>query len=109
VEDIVMPIGRLSLTTVLLSSAIILPGLAGARSAAAATITSFTGGDLVMISTVSCSVGATVCSSTSGGLDTASPIVLDEFSVGSAGTSATPSRHPCPAPNQQWCEFGDFR
>jgi PEP-CTERM motif len=56
-------------------------------AAMADPITSFTPGDLV-ISSVSCSVGA-ACNSTSGGLDTASPMTLDEFSLGSGGQSAT--------------------
>ena len=50
-------------------------------AAQAQSITQFTPGDLV-ISTVSCQVGA-ACNSTSGGLDTASPISLQEFSLGS--------------------------
>jgi hypothetical protein len=58
--------------------------------AQAGTITSFTTGDLV-ISTVSCSVGATICNSTSAGLDTAAPIVLQQFQLGAGGTSATPN------------------
>jgi len=57
--------------------------------ARAGTISSFTPGDLV-ISTVSCSVGATICNSASGGLDTAAPIVLQQFQLGAGGTSATP-------------------
>jgi hypothetical protein len=56
-------------------------------AAQAQSITQFTPGDLV-ISTVSCQVGA-ACNSTSGGLDTASPISLQEFSLGAGGTSAT--------------------
>ncbi len=56
--------------------------------ARAGTITSFTPGDLI-ISTVSCSVDATICNSTSGGLDTAAPIVLQQFQLGAGGTSAT--------------------
>jgi hypothetical protein len=56
-------------------------------SAQAQSITQFTPGDLV-ISTVSCQVGA-ACTGTSGGLDTASPISLQEFSLGSGGTSAS--------------------
>jgi len=51
---------------------------------------SLTPGDLV-ISTVSCSVGATICNSASGGLDTAAPIVLQQFQLGAGGTSATPN------------------
>ncbi|MGO9444295.1 MAG: PEP-CTERM sorting domain-containing protein [Thiobacillaceae bacterium] len=51
-------------------------------------ISSFAAGDLV-ISTVSCSVGATACQSIGGGLDTAAPIVLQEFQLGGGGTSAT--------------------
>jgi hypothetical protein len=61
--------------------------LARSGPAVAGTI-SFTPGDLV-ISTVSCSVGATACDSTSGGLDTAAPIVLQQFQLGVGGTSAT--------------------
>ena len=48
---------------------------------------SFSPGDLV-ISTVSCSVGTSTCSSASGGLDTAAPIVLQQFQLGAGGTSA---------------------
>jgi hypothetical protein len=59
------------------------------RLASAAPINGFTPGDLV-ISTVSCSVPAGACSSASGGLDTASPITLQEFQLGAGGTSATP-------------------
>ncbi len=58
--------------------------------AQAGTISSFTPGDLV-ISTVSCSVGATICNSATGGLDTAAPIVLQQFQLGAGGTSATPN------------------
>src|SRR5271170_4746084 len=88
-EDIDMPIVRLSFPAVLLAAAAVLAGLGGGRPAAAAPITAFTAGDLV-ISTVSCSVSSAACSSTSGGLDTAAPIVLNEFSLSSGGTSATP-------------------
>ena len=56
-------------------------------AAQAQSITQFTPGDLV-ISTVSCQVGA-ACGTTAGGLDTASPISLQEFSLGAGGTSAT--------------------
>jgi hypothetical protein len=52
------------------------------------TISTFTPGDLV-ISTVSCSVGSTICNSTSGGLDTASAITLMQFQLGANGTTAT--------------------
>nr|WP_294522294.1 PEP-CTERM sorting domain-containing protein [uncultured Rhodopila sp.] len=69
------------------SAATILSG-AIAASASAANITSFTPGDLV-ISTVSCSVGAAVCNSTPGGLDTAAPIVLQQFQLSANGTTAT--------------------
>ena len=62
--------------------------LAFPHLALAATISYFTPDDLV-ISTVSCSVSASACSSTSGGLDTASPITLDEFGLGAGGTSAS--------------------
>jgi hypothetical protein len=58
--------------------------------AQAGTISSFTPGDLV-ISTVSCSVGAAICNSATGGLDTAAPIVLQQFQLGAGGTSATPN------------------
>jgi hypothetical protein len=50
-------------------------------------ISYFSPGDLV-ISEVTCSVGV-ACSSTSGGLDTASPIVLQQFQLGTGGTAAT--------------------
>jgi hypothetical protein len=69
------------------SAATILAG-AVAAPASAASITSFTPGDLV-ISTVSCSAASAVCSSISGGLDTASPIVLQQFQLGANGTTAT--------------------
>ena len=59
------------------------------RLASAAPINGFMPGDLV-ISTVSCSVSVAVCNSTSGGLDTASPITLQEFQFGAGGTVATP-------------------
>lgn len=58
------------------------------RSAPAAPITGFTPGDLV-ISTVSCSVSAAVCDSISGGLDTVSPITLQEYQL-AGGTAAKP-------------------
>jgi hypothetical protein len=63
-------------------------GLLVAAPAVADPITSFTAGDLV-ISTVSCSVDAATCSSTSGALDTASPVTLQEFKLGAGGTSAS--------------------
>jgi hypothetical protein len=84
-----MPIARNALRSVLLASAAILTGLIPARDAAAGSF-AFTPGDLV-VSTVSCSVGQTACTSsgaTGGGLDTAAPIVLDQFSLGAGGTSA---------------------
>ncbi len=59
------------------------------RLTSAAPINGFTPGDLV-ISTVACSVPAAVCSGASGGLDTASPITLQEFQLGAGGTSAAP-------------------
>jgi len=62
--------------------------LGSAQSALAGQITQFTADDLV-ISTVSCSVGPTACSSTSGGLDTASAITLEQFQLGAGGTTAT--------------------
>src|SRR6204780_3181452 len=59
--------------------------LAGALLAGSASATTlFTPGDLV-ISTVTCQV----CTATNSGLDTASPIMLDEFALGAGGTSAT--------------------
>ena len=58
------------------------------RSAPAAPITGFTPGDLV-ISTVSYSVSAAVCDSISGGLDTVSPITLQEYQL-AGGTAAKP-------------------
>lgn len=73
-----MSIARPSPRAVLLASVAILASLASARPAAAARISSFTANDLV-ISTVS-----------GTSLDAASPIVLDEFSLGAGGTSATP-------------------
>lgn len=64
----------------------------GAAGPAAADPLTFTPGDLV-ISTVTCSVSASACDSTqgasAGGLDTASPITLQEFQLGAGGTSAT--------------------
>jgi hypothetical protein len=62
---------------VLGASAVIFAGLAFQQVATAGTINTFTANDLV-ISTVS---GTT--------LDTAAPIVLDEFKLGTGGTSAT--------------------
>jgi len=62
----------------LLASASVIAGSAAPHFAAADAI--FTPGDLV-ISTVSCSVASSMCNSTSGGLDTAAPIVLNEFSL----------------------------
>jgi hypothetical protein len=67
------------------STATILAGMAQTAPAAADP---FTAGDLV-ISTVSCSVASATCTSTTGGLDTASPITLDQFQLGAGGTSAT--------------------
>jgi len=84
-----MPIARHAPSTALLACAAVLTGLTPARNAAAGSF-SFTAGDLV-ISTVTCSVGPTACSSTGAngaGLDTAAPIVLDQFSLGAGGTSA---------------------
>jgi hypothetical protein len=72
-----MPNIRPSSRSALLTSAAIFASFAAPQMAAA----EFTPGDLV-ISTVSCFVGATICNSTSGGLDTASPITLDEFKLG---------------------------
>ena len=62
--------------------------IGGVQPAKAGPITSFTPSDLV-ISTVSCSVGSSTCDSTGGGLDTAAPIALQEFSLGTGGTSAS--------------------
>lgn len=73
----VMPNIRPSSRSALLSSAAFIASITAPQMAAA----EFTPSDLV-ISTVSCSVGATICNSTSGGLDTASPITLDEFKLG---------------------------
>lgn len=85
-----------------------------ARPVAAAPITSFTGGDLV-ISTVSCQVGASACDSTSGansgGLDTASPITLDEFGLGTGGTSAAMAGTltlPQAASGSNWAISGEY-
>jgi hypothetical protein len=61
-----------------------LAALGTATPAAAGSITSFTAGDLV-ISTVTNSTDL----SNTAALDTASPITLQEFSLGSDGTSAT--------------------
>ena len=84
-----MPVTRPLPRTVLLASAAALAGLTAARDASAGSFT-FTPGDLV-VSTVTCSVGQTTCTSTGGGLDTASPIGLQEFQLGSGGTTATPA------------------
>jgi len=62
----------LALATGLLACSIATP-------AAAAPITYFTAGDLVI---------STVSSDNGGGLDTAAPIVLDQFQIGPGGTSA---------------------
>jgi hypothetical protein len=72
-----MSIVRSSHRATLLASAAIVAGLASAHTASAGAITGFTANDLV-ISTVSGSV-----------LDTATPIMLDEFKLGTGGTSAT--------------------
>ena len=55
-------------------------GLVAAHPATAAAITSFTSGDLVI---------STVSSFNGGGLDSAAPIVLQEFQLGAGGTSAS--------------------
>lgn len=72
-----MSIVRSPYRAALLASAAVLGSLAFQHVAKAAAITSFTANDLV-ISTVS---GTT--------LDTAAPIVLDEFQLGTGGSSAT--------------------
>jgi len=77
---------RVTVQRLLLASSVVV--LAG--SAEAQTINWFSPGDLV-ISAVSCSVGSIACTSTSGGLDTAAPIVLDQFQLNTAGTVATPA------------------
>jgi hypothetical protein len=82
-----MSIRRSSAPTVLLASAAAVMGLAAPRSASADPF-SFTAGDLV-VSTVSCSVASCSGSSNNYGLDTASPIALQEFQLGSGGTTAT--------------------
>ncbi len=82
-----MSIRRSSAPTVLLASAAAVMGLAAPRSASANPF-SFTAGDLV-VSTVSCSVASCSGSSNNYGLDTASPITLQEFQLGSGGTTAT--------------------
>jgi PEP-CTERM motif len=81
-----MAITRSSRRRALLASASVIAGSTAPHLAAADAI--FTPGDLV-ISTVSCSVVSSICNSTSGGLDTAAPIVLDEFSLG-GGTPKVP-------------------
>ena len=83
-----MQIGRVSPRRAVLAAACVIGAWGAAVSASAGPISSFSPGDLV-ISTVSCSVDASVCSSTSGGLDTASPITLQEFQLGAGGTSAS--------------------
>src|SRR5271166_760680 len=82
----------------LLAGSAFLSSLAGPAFAGAVTsfstsaISSFSTGDIV-ISTVSCSVGASACDSTAGagagGLDTAAPIQLQELQLGTGGTSAS--------------------
>jgi hypothetical protein len=84
--ELVMAITRSSRRRALLASASVIAGSTAPHLAAADAI--FTPGDLV-ISTVSCSVVSSICNSTSGGLDTAAPIVLDEFSLG-GGTPKVP-------------------
>jgi hypothetical protein len=74
----------------LASGATAFMGITAIGSAFAAPISAFSAGDLV-ISTVSCSVGSAVCNSTSGGLDTASAITLDQFQLDSSGKVATPA------------------
>jgi PEP-CTERM motif len=62
------------------SAAAVTFGLAAAAPAAADEIAAFTPGDLVI---------STVSSYDGGGLDTAAPIVLDEFQLGAGGSSAS--------------------
>ena len=64
----------------LTSTAIGLVALSQARPAAAAPIDIFTPGDLVI---------STISSLNGGGLDTAAPIVLQQFQLGAGGTSIT--------------------
>lgn len=72
---------RVSFRCILLgATAVIFVGPTAVTRAAAQAITSFTAGDLV-ISTVSSYFG--------GGLDTAAPIVLEQFQLGAGGTAAT--------------------
>ena len=76
-------IRRRSLQHALLgSTAMVLVALTQATPAAAADISFFTPGDLVI---------STVSSLNGGGLDTAAPIVLQQFQLGAGGTTATPN------------------
>ena len=72
--------GRLPLAV--LAAGVMVQGFA---SEAKADPFSFSAGDLV-ISTVSCSVGAATCNSAAGGLDTASAITLQQYQLGAGGT-----------------------
>ncbi len=64
----------------LTATAAVIVGPTAVTPAAASTIGSFTPGDLVI---------STVSSYNGGGLDTAAPIVLDQFQLNANGTSAT--------------------
>ena len=64
----------------LAATAATVAALAEASPASAASISTFTAGDLVI---------STVSSLNGGGLDTAAPIVLEQFQLGAGGTSAT--------------------
>ena len=75
-----MHVVHCSIRRTLLGSAALIAGVAVALPAMAGPITSFTPGDLV-ISTVSSNNGA--------GLDSAAPIVLQQFQLGAGGTSIT--------------------
>jgi hypothetical protein len=80
-----MPVVRFSSRSLLRASGAVCLSVVAPHLAAAAF---FAPGDLV-ISTVSCSVGASTCNSASAGLDTASAITLTQFSLGAGGASAT--------------------
>src|ERR1700733_553125 len=75
-----MLVVRPTLRAALLTSAALLAGLAATRTAVAGQIYGFNPNDLVI---------DTVSSLNGGGLDTAAPMVLDEFSLGAGGKSAS--------------------
>jgi len=84
-------IGHLSpRCTLLASTGLVLIGLTQATPAAAGPIRYFSPGDLVI---------STVSSLNGGGLDSAAPIVLEQFKLGAGGNLPLPPVHsPCRRP-----------